>query len=76
MESSHSTNGNTFGGTGWYRRRDARTTTCPTASDYSSLSLHRDPESKFDPCSDSALHKLERNANICPPFPLICRRSL
>lgn len=89
MGSSHSTNGNTFRRNGWYRRRETRTTTCPAASDYSSLSLHRDPGSKFDPCSDLALRKLKPtdreylstvSTNMSPPslmaFLLLRRGSI
>ena len=79
MESSHSTNGNTFQGMG-IAVGEARTPTCPATLDYSSLSLHRDPESRSDPCSDSLFRSQteldERTASICRAFCLTCRSSL
>lgn len=51
MESSYSTNGNTFQGMG-ITVGETRTPTCPATLDYSSLSLYKDLESRTDPYSD------------------------
>lgn len=78
MESSYSTNGNTFHGMG-ITVGETRTPTCPATLDYSSLSLYRDLESRTDPYSDSLFKTQkkvdERTANICRAFRLTCRSS-